>query len=213
MRMFVAVVPPPAVSEHLAEFLAPRQQAGPELRWTVPEQWHLTLAFMADVAERHLEDLAERLSRAAARRTPFEVALAGGGAFPDAGRARVVYVGVDTSSGSATGPGTGGVELGRLATGARAAAGRAGAAPDGGRFRPHVTLARSRRPVEATRWLRVLDAYRGPTWRVGEVALVVSHLGEGPRRRPRHEVLDTFEVGGSAGRPAPEKGNGPETRP
>ena len=67
MRMFVALVPPPAVLEHLEEFLAVRREAGPELRWTLPEQWHLTLAFMPSVADRHLDDLSDRMGQAAAR--------------------------------------------------------------------------------------------------------------------------------------------------
>ena len=80
--MFVALVPPDDVLEDLSEFLAPRQEAEPGFRWTVPDQWHLTLAFMAQVADRHLDDLVARLERAASRRTPFSLALAGGGAFP-----------------------------------------------------------------------------------------------------------------------------------
>ncbi len=185
MRMFVALVPPEHALEDLAGFVEPRQEAGAPFRWTVPEQWHVTLAFLADVADRHVDDLTERLGRAAARRTPFEVTLAGGGAFPDPARAKVLFAGVHTD----------GVELQRLATGARAAAAKAGTEVDGGRFHPHVTLARTGRPVQATRWLRVLDAYRGPTWIADEVALVASHLGEGPRRRPRYEVVETFHVG------------------
>lgn len=189
MRMFVALVPPEHALEDLAEFAAPRQDAEPGFRWTVPEQWHVTLAFLADVADRRLDDLLARLGRAAARRTPFEVTLAGGGAFPGPARAKVLYAGVETD----------GVELGRLATGARAAATKAGAEPGGGRFHPHVTLARTGRPVEATRWLRVFDAYRGPTWPAEEVRLVASHLGEGPRRRPRYEVVESFRIGSGPG--------------
>ena len=67
-----------------------------------------------------------------------------------------------------------------------------GAPPGGERFRPHLTLARITPPIEATKWVRLLDAYRGPSWPVEEVALVESHLGEGPNRRPRHEVVATF---------------------
>lgn len=187
--MFVALYPPPATLEGLADFLAPRQAAGSGLRWTVPEQWHLTLAFLPAVADRHLDDLAERLARAAARRTPFGVRLAGAGAFPDAARAKVLFTRVETD----------GPELDRLAVGVRAAANRAGAAAEGGPFRAHLTLARTGRPVEATRWLRVLDTYRGEEWPAREVCLVVSHLGEGPRGRPRHEVVDTFPLGGRSG--------------
>jgi RNA 2',3'-cyclic 3'-phosphodiesterase len=197
MRMFAAVFPPESALEDLGGFVGPRQEAGPELRWTVREQWHLTLAFMPDVAERHLDDLCARLARAAARRTPFEARLAGGGAFPNPARAKVLYVGVETGGNQRE-------HLPRLATGVRAAAAKAGADPQGGRFRAHLTLARMGRPVEATRWLRVLDAYRGPLWRAEEVALVASYLGEGPRNRPRYEVLETFRLGGTRRTTDPE---------
>jgi 2'-5' RNA ligase len=184
--MFVAVVPPVDALEDLTDFLEPRQESGPDLRWTVPEQWHVTLAFMPAVSSRHLDDLEERLDQAASRRTAFRVRLTGGGAFPDVARAKVLFAGVESD----------GEELARLSAAARTAASTAGAEVQGGRFRPHVTLARSGRPIEATRWVRVLDAYRGPQWTADEVVLVASHLGEGPRRRPRHEVVGSWPLGG-----------------
>lgn len=184
--MFVALVPPESALEDLGEFLAPRQEAGGGFRWTAPEQWHVTLAFMPQVVDRSLDDLLARLERAAARRTPFTVSVAGGGAFPNAGRAKVLFAGLDVSDAE---------ELRRLATGARAAANKAGAEVEGARFHPHLTLARIGRPIDATKWLRVLDAYRGPTWDALGISLIESHLGEGPRRRPRYEVIESFPLG------------------
>lgn len=184
--MFVALLPPEDVLEDLAEFLGPRQEAEADFRWTASDQWHVTLAFMPSVPERALDDLVDRLGRAAARRTRLPLSVVGGGAFPNPARARVLYAGLETSAEE---------ELRRLATGARAAAAKAGAGDEGGRFHPHLTLARLRRPVEVTRWLRVLDTYRGPAWTAEEVALVQSHLGEGPRRRPRYEVIESFPLG------------------
>lgn len=183
--MFVAIRPPDHVVEDLDDFLAPRREAS-RLRWTHPETWHLTLAFMAEVPDRSRDELEERLATAAARRRPFELQLVGGGAFPDPTRAKVLYADV-----RATDP----VELDRLAVGARSAASTSGAPPDGASFVPHLTLARMNRPVEATRWLRVLGAYAGPTWTVDEVELVASHLGEGPRNRPRHEPVAAWRLG------------------
>ncbi len=197
MRMFVAVVPPEAAVEDLDEFLAPRREASP-FRWTVPEQFHLTLAFSGNVPERAYDDLVDRLERAARKRTPVQARFAGGGAFPNAGRARVLFASIETSVETGTEPGA--EELRRMATGARAALAKAGAEVDGKRFRPHLTLARMGRPVEASNWVRLLDAYAGPTWRIGEIALVASHLGEGPRNRPRHEVVETFSLGRDVGR-------------
>ena len=43
-------------------------------------------------------------------------------------------------------------------------------------------------------WVRLLDGYAGPTWTVDELTLIESHLGEGPRKRPRYVVLETFPL-------------------
>lgn len=192
MRMFTAVLPPPAVLDELEEFLGPRQETGSaELRWTAPEGWHLTLGFMADVPDRALDDLLERLRRAGRRRTPFTLRLAGGGAFPNPARAKVLYARVEAAERDLE-------ELRRLSTGARAAANKGGAPADGATFRPHLTLARARRPVEATRWLRVLSTYRSGPFEVSDFALVESHLGQGPGKRPRYDVVETFRLGPDA---------------
>lgn len=188
MRLFAALVPPEDAVEHLDEFLAPRREAG-AFRWAAAEQLHLTLAFYADVADRSLDELVERLGTAARRRTPVEVRVAGGGAFPDVARARVLWAGLETGE-------TGALEIERLATGCRAAAARSGVAVDGQRFRPHLTVARLGRPAEVTRWVRLLDAYAGPTWTADRVTLVASYLGEGPRRRPRYEPLAELPLAG-----------------
>ncbi|PVG82332.1 RNA 2',3'-cyclic phosphodiesterase [Nocardioides gansuensis] len=187
MRLFVAAIPPEDVTEDLESFLSPRREAG-DFRWSLPEQWHVTLAFMESVPDRVLDDLVERLGRAAARRHPMELRIAGGGAFPHADRARVLYAALAASEDDR-------VELGRLATGARAAASKAGAAVDGRRWHGHLTLARLGRPANVSKWVRLLDAYSGPAWRLDEIALVASYLGEGPRKRPRYDVLEVFPLG------------------
>lgn len=185
--MFVAARPPEAALEDLDAFLEPRRPEG-SFRWVLPEQWHLTLAFLEEVPERALDELVERLARAARKRRPIPTAVAGGGAFPNVGRAKVLWAGLDLAEQDRE-------ELRRLATGCRAAAARSGVDVEGQRFRAHVTLARTRRPLEATRWVRLLDAYRGPAWTIDEVVLVASYLGEGPRNRPRHEAVQAFPLG------------------
>lgn len=188
--MFVAAVPPPEALEDLEEFLAVRREAA-GFRWAVPEQWHVTLAFLADVPERAYDDLVERLGRAARKRQSMVATIAGGGAFPNVGRARVLWAGVDLEAAELDAR----EELRRLAVGCRAAASKAGIEVAGERFKPHITVARMGRPVEATSWVRLLDAYRGPSWDLDAVSLIESHLGEGPRKRPRYEVVETFALG------------------
>lgn len=183
MRMFVAVVPPEPVIEHLDSFLEVRRQAAP-FRWAASDSFHVTLAFLASVDPRRVDELSERLARAAGRRTAFAAAIAGGGAFSNVRRAKVLWAGLDTDT----------LELGRLATGARAAATKSGIEVAGGRFRGHVTLARLGVPAEVSDWVRLLDGYRGPTWTVSSIRLIESHLGEGPRGRPRYEAVADFPL-------------------
>ena len=130
-------------------------------------------------------ELAERLTTKARKRHTFTTALAGAGAFPNPARASVLWLGVDGGT----------TELADLAAAARAAGAKVGGPPDGTRFTPHLTLARPRPPVEATRWLRVLDSYRGPTWEVAEIDLIASYLGEGPSGRPRYETIARAALG------------------
>jgi len=181
-RTFVAIYPSPEAIEHLDEFLDVRREAG-SFRWTEPFQWHLTLAFFDNVPDRSFDALVEGLEAAVGKRSAMTAEIAGGGAFPHVGRAKVLWAGVDADDAA---------ELEKLAKGCRAAGATAGAPPAGERFRPHLTLARINPPIEATKWVRLLDAYRGPSWPIEEIALVESHLGEGPKRRPRHEVVATF---------------------
>lgn len=195
-RMFVAVVPPESVRDHLSDFLEPRSRealGSSGLRWIDREQWHITLAFFASVPDHRIDELTERLASAARRRTPFDLALAGAGAFPSAARASVLWLGVgndhviDNTMPDA---------LSGLATNARAAGSVVGAAPDGKTFHPHLTVARPARPIEATKWLRILDTYRSPTWTVDAIELIASHLGEGAHRRPRYETVASLPFAG-----------------
>lgn len=183
-RLFVGVVPPQHAVDHLDSFLDVRRAAG-SFRWTLPEHWHLTLAFLDDVDDRHLDELVERLTRAGHKRSPLPLRITGGGAFPHVGRAKVLWAGLH---GDLEG-------LRQLAVGVRASCARAGAPASGEKFKAHLTLARTGHPIEASNWVRLLDAYEGPDWVAEEFQLVASYLGEGPGKRPRYEVLESFPLG------------------
>ena len=189
MRLFVSIEPPEDAVEHLDEFLSVRRSAGPELRWSAPGQWHLTLAFMGSAPERVIEDLLDGVGSVASRLAPVPLAVAGGGCFPDVSRAKVLWAGFDSGDEEPD-------AVTRLARGVRSACSVAGAAPEGGPFLPHLTLGRFPRAEDATRWVRVLDTYAGPPWVASDVAVVASHLPRERGHRPRHEVLARLPLGG-----------------
>ena len=99
MRLFAALVPPDDAVEHLEEFLEPRRAAG-TFRWSAAEQWHVTLAFTADLPERSLDELDDLLTSAVARHERFGMRITGGGAFPHPDGARVLYAALDLDDGA-----------------------------------------------------------------------------------------------------------------
>lgn len=184
MRVFCAVIPPEPAVQDLDEFLDSRRDdpSAGGLGWSRADQWHLTLAFMGSARPDAVHDLVERLVGGALDLPAPTLQVRGGGAFPVVERAKVLYASV-----------AGDLDvLGRLSERVRNAAAVTGCSPDGRTFVPHLTLARSRRPFEATRWVRVLGTYSGPTFAADRIAVVESHLG-GPR--PRHDVLAEVPLG------------------
>ncbi|TIC82566.1 RNA 2',3'-cyclic phosphodiesterase [Nocardioides sp. GY 10127] len=187
MRLFAALVPPPEALAHLEAFVEPRREAAAAagLRLADPSGRHVTLAFYGEVdagprgsADERAESLADAVADAAARRRPPCLSLAGGGAFPDPAAAQVLWAGLAGAPDDLA-------ELGRLATGCRHAAARAGTRVEGRAFRPHLTLARRRHPGHVDDWVRLLDGYAGPSWSPDVVTLLASvPTGHGRRYEP-----------------------------
>jgi RNA 2',3'-cyclic 3'-phosphodiesterase len=185
LRLFVAVVPPPAVLEELEATVAPLRPGWPALRWTGTSAWHLTLAFLGEVGEDTAAALGPRLERAAGRHPGLPVSFAGGGAFPGPARARVLWTGVRGDRRA----------LEALARSVAAGARRAGAPPpdEGRRFRPHLTLARCREPADVSGLVGQLSGYAGQPWTAEEIRLIRSDQGE-PGTGPRYETVGSWPL-------------------
>lgn len=183
LRLFTAVVPPAEFVDELDRFLEPRREAQSSLRWTPPDHWHLTTAFMADVEPWRLDRLVEGLASAAERTAPLRLELGGGGSFGAADAANVLWLGVRS----------GADDLDTLAVRCRNAAEHAGAPTDGTRFTPHLTLARTSRRADVRKLLQVIEVFEHPGWEVAELALIESRLRD---RGARYEVLERFPLTG-----------------
>jgi RNA 2',3'-cyclic 3'-phosphodiesterase len=199
MRLFVAVDPPAYVRGHLTARLhdLPLHDPAPQdvrlhdpaphhvrqLRWTAPEQWHVTLAFLADVPDSKVNGLSAALSTAATALAGFTASLAGAGAFPRPARATTLWCGIDPGS----------TELAALAAAVATAVQAAGLSLDDRPFHPHLTLARCQ-PTDLRPVVRRLADYRGPQFPVHEIALVSSRLGGGADGRAAHEVISRWRL-------------------
>lgn len=181
-RLFAALVPPPTALHELESFVAARRDADPALRWAGDDSWHVTTAFAAAVSSRVYDRLVSGLRSLADRTPPIDVTLGGAGAFPNPAAARVLYLAAAPNG-----------ALADLGAASRQAFSHAGIEVDGRTMRPHLTLARLRRPANATKWLQVLDAAPPASWRATHLLLIESHLRD---RGQRYEVHERFRFGG-----------------
>lgn len=96
MRLFASIRPSPEAREHLVSALRPiRDGNGPLLRWTDPDQWHLTLAFYGERPDGSVDDLAGHIAATVGGVRPLDVHLRGAGSF--SGRTLWIGVGGDTA--------------------------------------------------------------------------------------------------------------------
>lgn len=185
VRLFVAAYPPASACDDLASRIdglavSKAYAEGVNTRLARRETWHVTLAFLGEVADDRAPAAAAALERAAAG-PPVTLRLGGGGRF-GRGRFTILWVGVR------------GDGLDGLARRVRHELRKARIAYDHRPFRPHLTVARpgdklDRAAIEADREL--LAAYDGPAWPVTEIRLMRSHLGP----QPAYDRLAGYPLG------------------
>lgn len=187
MRLFVAITPSVIALGELERVVAPLRAARPELRWASAESWHVTLAFLGEVNEKATPRLARKLGNAAARHRALDLRTAGGGAFPKASRARVLWTGLQGDLAA----------LDVIARSVDAAARHAKVPPpDAGRiFRPHITLARCKEPVNVNDLVESLKSHTGSPWTADRIHLIRSYLGP----HPHYESIGSWALKPSAG--------------
>lgn len=147
------------------------------VRWVRPATYHMTIRFLGDVEEESLSALVSAGERAARRVNPFQASLGAPGVFPDRENPRVLWFGLKEGADAV-------LALARAVNGELALA---MALPDEEKFHPHVTIGRTKSPLDAgtTHDIMMLP---GPSvaWPVSELQLVESELtNEGARYRVR----------------------------
>jgi 2'-5' RNA ligase len=163
MRLFVGIDLPWELRERLSGLAGGLQGA----RWLPPENYHVTLRFIGEVAAHQAEEIDGLLAGIRAR--GFSLSLAGVGTYAKAGRATALWVGVERNA-----------QLDLLQSKIETACQRAGLEPERRRFTPHVTLARLDNPVEAklVGWVRSHNLFRAPPVTMEHFTLFSSRLGK-----------------------------------
>lgn len=182
MSLFVAVIPPAHVVEHLRDALTDvrRRVDAPSVSWTSPDRWHLTLAFLGEPGSRsaRIDPIAaEHLLPLQGLPCAGDARLTSAGAF---GR-QVVWIGLEDGSAKD--------DLALIAGRISGLVGGTGLAPDRRPWQPHLTIARLR-SGSPDALVSALSTYRGPTWNAEAVHLIRSTGGP----HPVHECLQSYPL-------------------
>jgi 2'-5' RNA ligase len=185
-RLFVAIPIPQPVRDSVASMVeSVRAEGDPsirDVRWVRLDGLHLTIRFLGPTEEGAVTAISAAVDRVANSLEPFDVVLAGAGAFPSVARPRALWLGVD-----------GGLsKLEESASALEDALADAGWPRSERPFRPHLTLARSdgvRAGPQVAR--RLIDAAAGvrESFRADALVLFETVSGGGPARYlPLHEA-------------------------
>jgi 2'-5' RNA ligase len=147
----------------------------------IPENWHFTLRFLGATAREQRDQLVGQVS--SARLGPrFKITFGELGAFPNARRARILWLGVEKGAEPFRALGKLMEEIVRLA----------GFSAEKREFTPHLTLSRIDPPTSVVSLLASGIRIRCEM-EIDSIVLYRSVLGGGP---PRYEELERFSLGG-----------------
>ena len=142
-RVFCAVELPAEVRKQLEEHILKLRKAVPDVAasWSRVENIHLTLKFFGNVALDRIPAISEGANRAVSEFSTFPIGIGGTGVFPKPSRPQVLWIGVSDPSG----------RLSALQARLENECAAIGFPKEDRAYRPHLTIARIRRPEGARR--------------------------------------------------------------
>jgi len=168
--MFCAVELPEGIRTRIEKHIERVREATPDSQcgWTRVSNIHLTLKFFGNVEVSRVNRITDALSRAVDGVSQLKVSIGGTGAFPNNRQPRVLWIGVNDSSG----------ELERLHKCIEEECAKKGFEKESRAYRPHLTLTRIRNPKGARALAEANQrfGFEPVEMHVGEVLLFRSEL-------------------------------------
>jgi len=146
MRLFVATELDEPFRERLVELQDALRRVEPDISYTRPENLHLTLKFIGDFEEAKAPELCNSLNEVL-KVGEFNMKLTGLDFLPETGLIRIIGASVD-----------GGGKLQVLQRMIEVTCARFGVPIENRGYRPHITLARARRPLPRSAKSRFLSS-------------------------------------------------------
>jgi 2'-5' RNA ligase len=98
IRTFVCIEIPESIKRRIGELQKALARMRAPVSWTRPSNVHLTLKFLGAVSASRIEGVSRAVERAARGMGPFEIEVGGVGCFPSIRNARVLWIGVSSTT-------------------------------------------------------------------------------------------------------------------
>ena len=187
-RIFISLPVSQPVKDEMRRLQQELRKELPEnaVRWTRPEQIHLTLKFLGNISAEKVSELTESVRGACVGFHVVALRAEGVGSFPSKGLPRVIWVGVKDERDA----------LKELQSAVMLAAARFAEAAEEPDYNAHLTLGRARnlRPGDARKLRELAERFRGKNfgeWKAEAVEIMRSELSaEGSR----HTCITTIPL-------------------
>ncbi|MDQ3646144.1 MAG: RNA 2',3'-cyclic phosphodiesterase [Actinomycetota bacterium] len=180
LRLFVAFSMPRDLLDAIEQKIAMVRDGLPDARWIPVENQHVTLKFLGSSPAETLGEVVTAARGVAAGTEPFRTRFEPPGAFPNARRARVLWIGLEDRAG----------HMAALAADLDQALSPLGYEPEKRAFSPHLTLARFKIPTPVT--LPDVPVGDFPPFAVHDIGLYRSHLHP---KGARYELVESLLLG------------------
>jgi len=168
-RSFIAVELSAEIAAGVRRIQEGMRERAAGVSWVRPEGIHLTLKFLGEVDPDRIEGIVNKAEECVTGIKPFAIGIRGCGGFPHAKNARVIWIGVDDTSG----------ELKELQARVEKGMEEMGFTKEDRGYTPHLTIGRLRSGKGSTGVAQALEDMKESdlgTMEVREICLFRSHL-------------------------------------
>ncbi len=184
IRTFIAVELSEELRSSLSRDMAKLKAAAPLVKWSSPDNLHLTLRFLGDVKENDLEELFDALREDVAGSGAFALEVKGIGCFPHWRHPRVIWAGCGEGSEDAV----------RLGETVEETCVSLGYERERRPFRPHLTLGRVKLPADADGLDRAAAAFEDKVYGFLDVDAVVVFMSTLRRTGPVYSPMARIDL-------------------
>ena len=149
MRLFIALPLETSVKDALGGIISDLKSHGGPVKWVKPDNIHLTLRFLGETDENLVSKIKTEIDAVAAAHTQVTTSISKLGGFPNLGRPRVIWVGIEHN-----------LELlSKMARQMELKARELRFEKEKRAFKAHLTLGRVRQPRGLERLTEAMQAY------------------------------------------------------